>query len=139
MHDITDEELKDRVAFRYRVLRCVFNMTTGHIQKTIDYNTVVNEFAEHGNVHQALLYLRNERLIEVRGNEYIELTHAGVVEYERSRGVVPGELVHFTRDVTMYVNTTHVSGSNNVLGAIQTGGAENSTAVAQGGGSDRGR
>lgn len=105
--------LQEKQRRRYLVLSKLYELTDGEPVRLAEADPVREATGlDEVTFHEAVQYLRGEGLLKT-SNLVLELTHAGVVEYERSleRPDVPTE--HFPVQVIQQFNAP--------VGAVQTG------------------
>jgi hypothetical protein len=105
--------LQEKQRRRYLVLSKLYELTDGEPVRLAEADAVHEATGlDEVTFHEAVQYLRGEGLLKT-SNLVLELTHAGIVEYERSleRPDVPTE--HFPVQVIQQFNAP--------VGAVQTG------------------
>lgn len=115
--------LQEKQRRRYLVLAKLYELTDGESVRRAEADAVREATGlDEVTFHEAVQYLRGEGLLKT-SNLVLELTHAGVVEYERSleRPDVPTE--HFPVQVIQQFNAP--------IGAVQTGAHATANVVQQ--------
>jgi hypothetical protein len=118
------DKLTVRVATRLRVLRAVYDLVDGRSDAACSPEEIGERAnVDRGEVEATLVYLQGEGLVDHRAEDYVEITHAGVVEYEAALSAPSRGTEHFPPSVIF--NVTAAS-----IGAIISGN-ENTTSVQQ--------
>lgn len=105
--------LQEKQRRRYLVLSKLYELTDGEPVRLAEADSVREATGlDEVTFHEAVQYLRGEGLLKT-SNLVLELTHAGVVEYERSLERPDSPTEHFPVQVIQQFNAP--------VGAVQTG------------------